>query len=90
MESCGKVLQIGMTLETIILHRHSILTLSRVGYRWFCFPHIPCEVNWLDPEPERESDDYAKYIEELQVIQRGSEEEYRRLIGWESDNESVV
>ncbi len=73
---------------------------SRVGYRWFCFPHIPCEVNWLDPEPERESDDYAKYIEDLQVIQhqvgfyRGfhqppTEEEYRRLIGWESDNESV-
>ena len=27
MESCGKVLQIGMTLETIILHRHSILKL---------------------------------------------------------------
>ena len=58
-------------------------------------------MNWLDPEPERESDEYAKYIEEFQVIQREvglcrgfhqppTEEEYRRLIGWESDNESVV
>jgi hypothetical protein len=47
---------------------------SRVGYRWETanqFPYdFPCEVNWLDPEPDpdRESDDYEKYIEELKVI----------------------
>jgi hypothetical protein len=40
----------------------------RVGYRWECDDGNPCEVNWLDPEPARESDDYAKYIEELQSI----------------------
>jgi hypothetical protein len=28
-------------------------------------------VNWLDPEPERESDDYAKYIEELSAVSEG-------------------
>jgi len=49
-------------------------------------------VNWLDPEPNRESSDYGQYIEELQKIEiemesfRGfhqppTEEEYERL--WE-------
>ena len=45
---------------------------SRVGYRWETenqFPYdFPCEVNWLDPEPDRESDGYEKYIEELEEI----------------------
>jgi len=51
----------------------------------------PCEVNWLDPEPDRESSDYAKYIEELQDInsqvglyrgfhQPPTEEEYYGLL----------
>jgi len=41
---------------------------SRVGYRWETAHGIPiaCEVNWLDPEPNRDSSDYGKYIEELQ------------------------
>src|SRR6056300_1670773 len=63
---------------------------SRIGYRWET-EYRPCEVNWLDPEPDRESDDYAKYIEELQEInsqvntyrgfhQPPSEEEYDRLM----------
>ena len=64
---------------------------SRVGYRWESYDgDNPCEVNWLDPEPDRESNDYAKYIEELQEInsevhvfrgfhQPPSEEEYNRL-----------
>ena len=49
-----------------------------------------CEINWLDPEPDREDDDYKAYVEELKSIQeeitvyRGyhqppTEEEYRRL-----------
>jgi hypothetical protein len=29
----------------------------------------PCEVNWLDPEPDRESSNYGQYIEELQKIE---------------------
>ena len=48
----------------------------RMRYRWLChcsnaagIPcEIPCEVNWLDPEPGRESNDYEKYIKELQEI----------------------
>ena len=67
---------------------------SRVGYRWATpFPEetvFLCEVNWLDPEPDRESSDYRQYIEELQKIEnevgfyRGfhqppTEEEYQRL-----------
>ena len=62
----------------------------RVGYRWGTGDDTPCEVNWLDPEPDRESGDYAKYMEELQQInaqvglyrgfhQPPTEEEYNRL-----------
>jgi len=46
---------------------------SRVGYRWETedsdFPNA-CEVNWLDPEPCRESSGYEKYTKELQEIER--------------------
>ena len=42
---------------------------SRVGYRWEIDSRITCEVNWLDPEPDRESSDYDKYIEELNEIE---------------------
>jgi hypothetical protein len=63
---------------------------SRIGYRWESDYGIPCEVNWLDPEPDRQSSDYDEYIEELQEIEhqvtmyRGfiqppTEEEYNRL-----------
>ena len=67
---------------------------SRVGYKWEGHVNavFPCEVNWLDPEPDRESSDYAKYIEELNEIelysgiysgfqQPPTEEEYHRLWG---------
>jgi hypothetical protein len=66
---------------------------SRIGYRWVGkYPwNTPCEVNWLDPEPDRESGDYEKYTEELQQIesevsfykgfhQPPTEEEYRERI----------
>jgi hypothetical protein len=71
---------------------------SRLGWRWenessyhgpgYCFP---CEVNWLDPEPEKDSVDYEQYVRELlQCIQKQTvfykgyhqpptEEEYNRL-----------
>ena len=42
---------------------------SRVGYRWENAIDHPCEVNWLDPEPDRESAGYGKYMEELQKIE---------------------
>ena len=60
---------------------------TRIGYRWETNLERPCEVNWLDPEPDRESSEYEKYTEELQVtMNRGfheppTEEEYRRLRG---------
>ena len=40
---------------------------SRIGYRWetFCGSEGSCEVNWLDPEPDPESIEYEKYIEDL-------------------------
>ncbi len=69
-----------------------VLAGSRIGYRWETDHHrmSRCEVNWLDPEPDIESDDYLRYIEELQVInsqvnfykgfhQPPTEEEYNRL-----------
>jgi hypothetical protein len=46
---------------------------QRIGYRWQSeskYPRIRCEVNWLDPEPSRESIDYKKYTKELQKIER--------------------
>ena len=68
---------------------------SRLGYRWETeyedsVNGSPCEVNWLDPEPDRESSEYGRYIEEFQLIQRHvglyrgfhqppTEEEYHRL-----------
>jgi hypothetical protein len=61
----------------------------RVGWRWTSVSHS-CEINWLDPEPDRENDDYETYVEELTSIQREIDvyqgyhqpptlEEYRRL-----------
>ncbi len=64
---------------------------SRVGYRWENVDSTnPCEVNWLDPEPDRGSSEYEEYIEELQKIdgeigmyrgfhQPPTEEEYNEL-----------
>ncbi len=65
---------------------------SRCGYRWENAIEDPCEVNWLDPEPDRESSDYGKYMEELQEIvprgvnyfegfyQRPAQEEFERIL----------
>ncbi len=57
----------------------------RLGWRW-----TQCEVNWLDPEPDRRSSEYGRYTKELRRIQRNAmfysgywepptEEEYWRL-----------
>jgi hypothetical protein len=64
---------------------------SRTGYRWLSHFGNPCEVNWLDPEPDRESSDYEEYIQRLREMnwvlttyrgfhQPPTEEEYNRLI----------
>ena len=71
-------------------HIHLVEAGSRVGYRWQTNDDMPCEVNWLDPEPGRESSEYEKYIRELRVIEERvylyqgfheppSEEEFNRL-----------
>ncbi len=66
---------------------------SRVGYRWTTDrSDESCEVNWLNPQPDRGSSDYEEYIVQLEKIQdeigmyRGfhhppTEEEYHRLVG---------
>ncbi len=65
---------------------------SRVGWRWYAYSPCTnsCEINWLDPEPDRESSDYEVYDRELQSIedeifcfegyyQPPSEDDYKRL-----------
>ncbi len=53
------------------LHVKFIQAGSRVGYHWFALEEgkFACEAIWLDPEPEKDSSDYEKYIEELQEIE---------------------
>jgi len=60
---------------------------KRLGWSWFSSSSssgdpwnageegllFSCEINWLDPEPSRESGDYEAYMEELQSIQRRSD-----------------
>jgi hypothetical protein len=63
---------------------------SRIGYQWETDCGDTCEVNWLDPEPDRGGSEYGRYIQELQQIEsqvglyRGfheppASEEYDRL-----------
>ena len=49
---------------------------SRIGYRWEGDYHYhcgdtPCEVNWLDPEPESGSREYEDYLADYNRIQGG-------------------
>jgi len=66
---------------------------SRRGWSWCTSRdnYYSCEIHWLDPEPNSESDDYGTYIEKLQdeehfvdfyqgYYQPPTEAEYRRLI----------
>ena len=77
---------------------------SRIGYRWIgCHWRAqdrPCEVNWLDPEPDRENSDYEEYIAKLQEMhdevklyrgfhQPPTEEEYYGLLD-EYDSERTL
>jgi hypothetical protein len=70
---------------------HFVQAGPRIGYRWQNKFSNSCEVNWLDPEPDRESSEYEEYIEELLEAEgdlemyRGlhqppTEEEYNRLL----------
>ena len=68
---------------------------SRVGWRWKISRRYnrgtnSCEINWLGPEPDRESSDYEVYSRELQSLQEDifcfegyhqppSQDEYKRL-----------
>jgi hypothetical protein len=84
--------------ETLPFFICFVKAASRSGYRWKSIDGDPCEVNWLDPEPNRESSDYEKYIEESQKIdsqvtfyrgfhQPPSEEEYHSI--WEENVEEI-
>jgi hypothetical protein len=42
---------------------------SRLGYRWETGNDKPCEVNWLDPEPERGSICYEDYVADCRSMQ---------------------
>ncbi len=85
--------------EYILFSIHFVKAGSRIGYQWQNNGHW-CEVIWLDPEPDRDSSGYAKYIEKLRRIemqrkvklfkglnQPPTEEEYNRLLE-EYDDES--
>ena len=61
----------------------------RLGWRWTDFDN-PCEINWVDPEPSKESDEYGKYVQELVALEEDldvykglhqppTEEEYNRI-----------
>ena len=43
---------------------------SRLGWSWCSYDGHSCEINWLDPEPSRDSSGYEDYIAELQFIER--------------------
>ena len=65
----------------------------RLGWRWGTDNDLlrhTCEINWLDPEPNKDSDAYVEYARELQSLNQSvdfyrgffkppMEEEYRRL-----------
>ena len=71
---------------------HIVQVGPRIGYRWASKYGTACKMNWLDPEPDRESSDYEEYILGMQQIQihvdrfyRGfnqppTEDEYHRLL----------
>jgi len=73
-------------------HLQFVQAGSRRGWSWCDFSRLNfCEINWLDPEPSYESDDYGTYIEEVQDVEhfvgfyRGyyqppTEEEYHHLL----------
>jgi hypothetical protein len=42
---------------------------SRLGYRWENALNHPCEVNWLDPEPESGGIGYEDYVTDYRRIQ---------------------
>ena len=53
---------------------------SRLGWRWENMFKVvdACEINWLDPEPSRESNDYDAFIAELHQVEGRSRLNYFR------------
>jgi hypothetical protein len=77
--------------ETPPFHICTVKAGSRVGYRWETNNGTPCEVDWLDPEPDRESSDYAEYVTKVEEMnsevrffkgfhQPPTEDEYNALL----------
>ncbi len=78
--------------ESFPFYIHFVKAGPRIGYQWEDkYGDDSCEVNWLDPEPDRESSDYEKYFKEMCNIdgkvklfkgfhQPPTEEEYNRIL----------
>jgi len=70
------IYEINESLYDIAIDQYAPIFISlvragnRLGYQWTTSSEdSSCEVNWLDPEPDRESSDYRTYMEELQKIE---------------------
>jgi hypothetical protein len=84
----------------ILLTVHFVKAGPRIGYQWQTNGHC-CEVNWLDPEPDKDSSIYGKYIKKLRKTEKKqkvdiftglheppTEEEYNRLLAEYDDGSS--
>ena len=75
----------GISSEFLLLHPPFSVELvqagTRHGWRWYgrsytgtishsCVGTASCEINWLDPEPDRESSDYENYEQKLQQLEQ--------------------
>ena len=85
------MVQIAVSYRLAPFYIYFVQAGTRIGYRWQNNRSNACEVNWLDPEPDRESSEYEEYIEKLLEAEedlemyRGfhqppTEEEYNRLL----------
>mmetsp|Transcript_33096 Transcript_33096/g.56361 ORF Transcript_33096/g.56361 Transcript_33096/m.56361 type:complete len:133 (+) Transcript_33096:166-564(+) len=70
--SCRNILLIGTRRETSIYDLHLRFALFKQDHALAINGDRfqPCEVNWLDSEPERDSSDYEEYIDDLHEIDR--------------------
>jgi hypothetical protein len=99
------IYEINESLYDIAIDQYAPIFISlvragnRLGYQWTTSSEdSSCEVNWLDPEPDRESSDYRTYMEELQKIegqvttfkgfhQPPTQEEFERIVERLHDDE---
>ena len=44
-----------------------------MGWRWKNFQGDMCEINWIDPEPEKGTEKYESYAQDLIYVTRKSD-----------------